>query len=186
MGLHGKPYLVTEPVRPPGLNPLAFVDNSPLEHQQATGKVELSVSPRFTRDHKALTENVRESMLAWCHSRGHLTNRQLDAGRRLYGDYVKSGREIPGAPPLDQDKVDKSGQRGPTDAMLDAAARYDRSMKMCQHEDMRKAVFCLAVLDENAEAISKQINVHKTAVMPIVRMGLDLVARSYDAYAGAG
>ena len=174
------PLLVTPN---PKMNARAFVDVSPMQHQQATGKAELQSSDRFVRG-QSLTENVRESMLAWCYSRNLLTARQFDAGKRLYADYVKSGREIPGVPPMDQDKVDKSGQRGATDAMLEAASRFERSMKQCQHDDMRKAVFCMVVLDENADAVAKQIKVHPKAVMPIVRMGLDLVARSYDGYHG--
>lgn len=184
MAEYGVPYRLTGASKPAVSNPLAFVDISPIEHQTATGKAELQTSDRFVRG-QSLTENVRESMLAWCYSRNLLTARQFDAGKRLYADYVKSGREIPGAPPMDQDKVDKSGQRGATDAMLEAASRYSWSMKQIQHDDMRKAVFCMAVMDENADAIAKQLRVHKMAVMPIVRMGLDLVARSYDGYHGA-
>jgi hypothetical protein len=51
--------------------------------------VERSVSHDRTRNRalRTVTINLAESPLAWLHSRGHLTDRQLLAGEKLRGDY---------------------------------------------------------------------------------------------------
>ena len=39
---------------------------------------------------RSVTVNLRESPLAWLHARGHLTDRQFDAGERLRADWERA------------------------------------------------------------------------------------------------
>jgi len=53
-----------------------------------------SEGPRRTagvpRRGRSVTVNLRESPLSWLHSRGHLTERQHDAGERLRADFERA------------------------------------------------------------------------------------------------
>ena len=53
-----------------------------------------SAGPRRTggavSGRRSVTVNLAESPLTWLHSRGHLTDRQFDAGERLRSDYERA------------------------------------------------------------------------------------------------
>lgn len=56
---------------------------------------ELTVEgPRRSREiaprSRTVTVNLAESPLTWLHARGHLTDRQFDAGERLRADYERA------------------------------------------------------------------------------------------------
>ena len=43
-----------------------------------------------SRRRRSVTVNLAESPLTWLHARGHLTDRQFDAGERLRADYERA------------------------------------------------------------------------------------------------
>jgi hypothetical protein len=50
----------------------------------------ISADVATNRALRTVTVNLAESPLAWLHSRGHLTDRQLLAGEKLRGDYERA------------------------------------------------------------------------------------------------
>lgn len=58
-----------------------FIDPRPLAERS------LSTDDRTKKTTRSVTVNLAESPLSWLHARGHLTDRQLQAGEHLRHDY---------------------------------------------------------------------------------------------------
>ena len=85
------------------------------------------------RPARSVTVNQAESPLAWLHARGHLTDRQFDAGEKLRGDYERASlgpRITMGWNPEPRGK----GRRGPAEHLdpserqLAAKQRFDGAL----------------------------------------------------------
>lgn len=77
---------------------------------------------------RSVTVNLAESPLTWLHARGHLTDRQFDAGERLRADW-EFAQLAPGTT-MRWDVVRISGQGGErglnaTERQISARARFD-------------------------------------------------------------
>lgn len=78
------------------------------------------------RGGRSVTVNLAESPLTWLHARGHLSDRQHDAGERLRADWERA-QLAPGVT-MRWDPVRASGgERGlnPTERQIAAKARFD-------------------------------------------------------------
>lgn len=78
-----------------------------------------------------MTVNLAESPLTWLHSRGHLTNRQFDAGERLRADYERA--QLGPSVTMRWDPVRIKGQGSdaglsPTERQLAAKQRFDAAL----------------------------------------------------------
>ena len=81
---------------------------------------------------RTVTVNLAESPLTWLHSRGHLDDRQFDAGERLRADYERAQLSPSVTMRWDPVRVDGGGgQRDgltPSERQLAAKARFDGAM----------------------------------------------------------
>jgi hypothetical protein len=79
------------------------------------------------RGGRSVTVNLAESPLTWLHARGHLSDRQFDAGERLRADWERA-QLAPGVTMRwDAVRVKGGGERGltPGERQLAAKARFD-------------------------------------------------------------
>jgi len=79
------------------------------------------------RGGRSVTVNVAESPLSWLHSRGHLSDRQFDAGERLRADWGRA-QLAPGITMRwDAVRIKSTGDRGLTsgERQIAAKARFD-------------------------------------------------------------
>lgn len=80
---------------------------------------------------RTVTVNLAESPLTWLHSRGHLSDRQYDAGERLRADYERAQMAPSITMRWDPIRVDGGGGGDgltPSERQVAAKARFDRAM----------------------------------------------------------
>lgn len=80
-----------------------------------------------------VTVNLAESPLGWLHSRGLLTDRQVQAGEQLRADFTRAGLSPSitmrwDAPPPDGSPRTLHSHGGATLAQIDARRRFDAAM----------------------------------------------------------
>ena len=95
-----------------------------LQERELTSEGPSSRPPR--RGGRSVAVNLAESPLTWLHARGHLSDRQLDAGERLRSDWERA-QLAPGVT-MRWDLVRvQGGERGlaPGERQLAAKARFD-------------------------------------------------------------
>lgn len=80
---------------------------------------------------RTVTINLRESPIAWLHARGHLDDRQFDAGERLRADYERAQLSASVTMRWDAVRVDGGGGDGltPTERQIAAKDRFDAAMR---------------------------------------------------------
>lgn len=81
---------------------------------------------------RSVTVNLAESPLSWLHARGHLTERQFDAGERLRADYERA--QIAPSTTMRWDPVRVDGGAAdrdltPSERQLAAKDRFDGAMR---------------------------------------------------------
>ncbi len=76
---------------------------------------------------RSVTVNLAESPLTWLHARGHLTDRQIDAGERLRADYERAQLGPSVTMRWDPVRVDCAGSSGmtSTERQIAAKTRFD-------------------------------------------------------------
>lgn len=79
---------------------------------------------------RTVTVNTAESPLVWLHARGHLDDRQFDAGEKLRADYERAQLSPSVTMRWDPVRVDGGGGDGltPSERQLAAKARFDGAM----------------------------------------------------------
>lgn len=80
---------------------------------------------------RSVTVNVAESPLSWLHTRGHLSDRQFDAGERLRWDYERAQLAPRVTMRWDPVRVDGGGggdDLTPGERQIAAKARFDGAM----------------------------------------------------------
>ena len=80
---------------------------------------------------RSVTVNLAESPLSWLHARGHLSDRQFDAGERLRSDYERA--QLGPSVTMRWDPVRIKGQGGemglsPTERQIAARDRFDGAL----------------------------------------------------------
>ena len=81
---------------------------------------------------RSVTVNLGESPLGWLHARGHLSDRQFDAGERLRSDYERA--ELAPSVTMRWDPVRVDGGAGgagltPSERQIAAKERFDGAMR---------------------------------------------------------
>ena len=80
---------------------------------------------------RTVTVNTSESPLAWLHARGHVDDRQFDAGERLRADYERAQLSPSVTMRWDPVRVDGGGGGDgltPSERQLSAKVRFDGAM----------------------------------------------------------
>ena len=81
------------------------------------------------RRRRSVTVNLSESPIAWLHARGHLSDRLLDAGERLRGDYERAAIAPSITMRWDPIRISGSGSAlTPSERHIAAKARFDGAM----------------------------------------------------------
>jgi len=135
------------------------------------------------RKHRSATINLAESPLGWLHARGHLTERQFDAGERLRRDYELAAL----APSITMrwDAAPQSGQRRgaadhlePGERQIAARRRFDAAMALLGRDldDMAWRVICAA---ESVPVAEKAMGWPARSGKIVLRLALDRLADHY-------
>lgn len=79
------------------------------------------------RARRSVTVNLAESPLTWLHARGHLSDRQFDAGERLRADWEQAQLSPGVTMRWDPVRIKGGGERGlnPSERQLAAKQRFD-------------------------------------------------------------
>jgi hypothetical protein len=77
------------------------------------------------RGKRSVTVNLAESPLTWLHARGHLGDRQLDAGERLRADWERAQLAPSVTMRWDAVRVQGGGRMSPTERQIAAKARFE-------------------------------------------------------------
>lgn len=88
------------------------------------------VVDRTARAVRSVTVNMAESPLGWLFSRGHVSQRQYDAGERLRADWERAHLAPRvtmawNAAPVSRSRSGSAPQVDPSGAQIDARARFD-------------------------------------------------------------
>jgi len=105
-----------------------------LKRNRILAERSLDGEPRTgARPVRSVTVNLAESPLGWLHSRGHVSNRQFDAGERLRGDFERAGlgprvTMCWDAPPMGRTPRGAPDPARATFAQVDAKRSFDAAM----------------------------------------------------------
>lgn len=129
---------------------------------------------------RSVTVNLAESPLTWLHSRGHLTDRQYEAGERLRADWERA-QLAPGIT-MRWDVVRSKGgvDQGlnPTERQIAAKSRFEGAVAMAGSglSDILWRVVCAG---EGLPAAEKSLAWPVRSGKLVLRIALDRVAEYY-------
>ncbi|WP_324827962.1 DUF6456 domain-containing protein [Qipengyuania zhejiangensis] len=145
-----------------------LTEEGPLRGQGAKGK------------RRSVTVNLAESPLTWLHARGHLSERQFDAGERIRADYERAQMAPSITMRWDPIRVDGGGGDGltPSERQLAAKARFDGAMREAGPglEDILWRVACAC---EGLPDAEKALQWPARSGKLVLRLALDRVAEFY-------
>jgi len=136
--------------------------------------------PASHRGRRTVSVNLAESPLTWLHARGHLSDRQFEAGERLRADWERAQLAPSVTMRWDAVRIKGSGDGGltPGERQLAAKARFDAAVAMAGPglADVFWRVACAGESLPNAEkAMAWPVRSGKL----VLRLALDRVAESY-------
>ena len=140
--------------------------------------------PRRRGDAKArrrsVSVNLRESPIAWLHSRGHLSDRLFEAGEALRRDYERAQLSANVTMRWDPVRVKTTGDRGlnASERQIAAKQRFDSALKAAGKglEDILWRVVCAGEgLPETEKALGWPARSGKL----VLKLALDRVADFY-------
>lgn len=146
--------------------------------------------PRDGRDRRAkgrpsrsVTVNLSESPLGWLHARGHLTERQFDAGEKLRADWERAQLNPSLTMRWDAAPSEK-GRRGPpemlslTEAQLAARQRFEGAVESLGGDlnDIAWRVICAG---ESVPTAEKGLGWPTRSGKLVLRIALDRLADFY-------
>ncbi|MBB3861058.1 hypothetical protein GGQ88_002330 [Novosphingobium hassiacum] len=134
------------------------------------------VTPRS----RTASVNLAESPLTWLHSRGHLTDRQYDAGERLRADYERAQMAPSITMRWDAVRIAGTGDRGlsGSERQMAAKARFDAAVAAAGNglSDILWRVVCAG---EGLPAAEKTLEWPARSGKLVLRIALDRVADFY-------
>ncbi|ABD26508.1 conserved hypothetical protein [Novosphingobium aromaticivorans DSM 12444] len=146
---------------------------------------ELTVEgPRRSREiaprSRTVTVNLAESPLTWLHARGHLTDRQFDAGERLRADYERAQLAPSTTMRWDAVRISGTGERGltPTERQIAARGRFDAAMAHAG-SGLSDVLWRVACAGEGLPAAEKALDWPARSGKLVLRIALDRVADFY-------
>ena len=131
------------------------------------------------RGKRSVTVNLAESPLTWLFARGHLSERQLDAGERLRADWERA--QLGPAVTMRWDAVRAKGaERGlnPTERQLAAKARFEGAVAAAG-PGLADVLWRVACAGESLPVAEKALAWPARAGKLVLRFALDRVADFY-------
>ncbi len=129
---------------------------------------------------RTVTVNMAESPLTWLHARGHLDERQFDAGERLRADYERAQLSPSVTMRWDPVRVDGGGGDGltPSERQLAAKARFDGAMAEAG-SGLNDILWRVACACEGLPEAEKGLGWPARSGKLVLRLALDRVADFY-------
>lgn len=129
---------------------------------------------------RSVTVNLRESPIAWLHSRGHLSDVQFDAGEALRSDYERAQLGANVTMRWDPVRVKSSGDTGltATEKQIAAKQRFDGALREAGKglEDILWRVVCAG---EGLPEAEKALGWPARSGKLVLGLALDRVADFY-------
>ena len=129
---------------------------------------------------RSVTVNLAESPLTWLHSRGHLSDRQFDAGERLRAGYERAQLSPSVTMRWDPVRVDGGGGDGltPSERQLSAKARFDGAMAEAG-AGLKDILWRVACACEGLPDAEKALEWPARSGKLVLKLALDRVADFY-------
>ena len=129
---------------------------------------------------RTVTVNLAESPLSWLHARGHLDDRQFDAGERLRADYERAQLSPSVTMRWDPVRVDGGGGDGltPSERQLAAKARFDGAMAEAG-SGLKDILWRVACACEGLPEAEKGLGWPARSGKLVLKLALDRVADFY-------
>ena len=136
--------------------------------------------PAARRGRRSVTVNLGESPLTWLHARGHLSNRQLDAGERLRADWERAQLAPSVTMRWDAVRIKGSGDNGltPGERQLAAKVRFDAAVAMAG-PGLADILWRVACAGESLPVAEKAMAWPVRSGKLVLRLALDRVADFY-------
>ena len=132
------------------------------------------------RKTRSVTVNVAESPLSWLHARGHLDDRQFDAGERLRADYERANLGPSVTMRWDPVRARTTGDIGLSaqERQVAAKLRFDRALAEAGKglQDILWRVVCAG---EGLPDAEKQLGWPSRSGKLVLKIALDRVADFY-------
>lgn len=132
-----------------------------------------------TRGRRSATVNLGESPLTWLHARGHLSDRQLDAGERLRADWERA--QLAPSVTMSWNPVRHSGGGGGStqgERQLAAKARFDAAVASAG-PGLADVLWRVACAGESLPVAEKALAWPVRSGKLVLRLALDRVAEFY-------
>ena len=132
------------------------------------------------RGRRSVTVNLSESPLTWLHARGHLSDRQFDAGERLRADWERAQLAPSVTMRWDAVRIKGSGDGGltPGERQLAAKARFDAAVAMAG-PGLADILWRVACAGESLPFAEKALTWPVRSGKLVLRLALDRVADFY-------
>jgi hypothetical protein len=130
---------------------------------------------------RSVTVNLAESPLSWLHARGHLTDRQFDAGERLRADYERAQLAPSVTMRWDPVRVDNGSSDHDLTAserQIAAKARFDGAMAEAG-SGLSDILWRVACAGEGLPAAEKALQWPVRSGKLVLKLALDRVADFY-------
>ena len=136
--------------------------------------------PAARRGRRSVTVNLGESPLTWLHSRGHLSDRQLDAGERLRADWERAQLAPSVTMRWDAVRIKGSGDGGltPSERQIAAKARFDAAVATAG-PGLADILWRVACAGESLPFAEKALTWPVRSGKLVLRLALDRVADFY-------
>ena len=136
--------------------------------------------PAARRGRRSVTVNLGESPLTWLHVRGHLSDRQLDAGERLRADYERAQLAPSVTMRWDAVRIRGSGDAGltPGERQIAAKARFDAAVATAG-PGLADVLWRVACAGESLPVAEKALAWPVRSGKLVLRLALDRVADFY-------
>lgn len=130
---------------------------------------------------RSVTINLAESPLSWLHARGHLTDRQFDAGERLRADYERA--QLGPSVTMRWDAVRIRGQGSDigltaTERQIAAKARFDAALDEAG-SGLSDILWRVACAGEGLPDAEKALQWPARSGKLVLKLALDRVANFY-------
>ena len=130
------------------------------------------------RGKRSVTVNLGESPLTWLHSRGHLSDRQLDAGERLRADWERAQLAPSVTMSWDPVRGRGSGDLTPGERQIAAKSRFDAAVAMAG-PGLADVLWRVACAGESLPVAEKALAWPVRSGKLVLRLALDRVAEYY-------
>ena len=138
-----------------------------------------AADPAARRGRRSVTVNLAESPLTWLHARGHLSDRQFEAGERLRADYERA--QLAPSVTMSWDPVRSRGGGGdlsPSERQIAAKARFDAAVASAG-PGLADVLWRVACAGESLPVAEKALAWPVRSGKLVLRLALDRIAEYY-------